>query len=413
MDQCPHQKDNGSCAGCELLRQPTEPEEEQSADYQIRWSLDQIHHKLFVMSGKGGVGKTSVAAALAILLARRGLAVGLMDVDLHGPDVYRMLGVGEPLDLVHGQYYLPGDVASHLKLVSVEAMMKNREAAVIWRGPIKHKIIRQFLTEIQWGHLDFLIIDAPPGTGDEPLTVARTIPEVQAIIVTTPQEISLADVHKAIRFCQKVEMQILGVVENMGYITCPDCGTTMPLFSSSTGRQALQALALPLLGRLPFDPLFMAAADEGRLAELATAESPFLQAMEEVVSAILSALASQAPPQKISREPGTLIFAAPARDGRLAPQCSQKESFLLFTVRDGQIVEEKQATPPDFRPGLLPDWLDRQGVTHLIAAGLGDNARKLFQRKGITVIAAASGSPLAEVVHQASATPVPAAPSSP
>lgn len=397
MDKCPHQKDDGSCEGCELLASGRE--EGQTEDYQIRWTLDQIRHKLLVMSGKGGVGKTSVAVTLALMLARRGYAVGLIDIDLHGPDVYRMLGVGEPLDLVHGQYYLPADVARNLKLVSVEAMMKNRDAAVIWRGPVKHKIIRQFLTEIQWGHLDFLVIDSPPGTGDEPLTVARTIPEVQAVIVTTPQEISLADVRKAIQFCQKVDMQILGLVENMGHVPCPDCGKAIPLFTSGQGSRDLHNLGLPILGSLPFDPEVVAAADEGRLTELAVSQSPFLQAMEKVVTAIVEAVQQQTPTAKLpSREPGTCIYAAPVVDGNLAPQCNQNQRFLLITVRDKQIVAQTEVTPPDFRPGLLPDWLERQGVTHLIAAGLGDNARKLFQRKGIEVMAATAGTSIEALV---------------
>lgn len=399
MEKCSHQKDDGSCAECELLAKP-EQEEKQTEDYQIRWTLDQIRHKLLVMSGKGGVGKTSVAVALAMTLGRRGYAVGLMDVDLHGPDVYRMLGVGEPLDLVHGQYHLLGDVARNLKLVSVEAMMKNRDAAVIWRGPIKHKIIRQFLTEIQWGHLDFLIIDSPPGTGDEPLTVARTIPEVQAVIVTTPQEISLADVRKAVRFCQKVEMQILGLVENMGYTQCPDCGATIPLFSSRQGRQALQALGLPVLGSVPFDPEIMTAADAGLMATLDPSQSPFLQAMEMIATTIVEALPPSSQPQQQQPEPGTMVIAAPVVDGSLAPQCSQNQQFQLYTIRDRQIVNQVQTTPPDFKPGLLPDWLARQGVTRLIAAGLGDNARKLFQRKGIEVIPAQAGSPVEDLVHE-------------
>ncbi|MGQ9920952.1 MAG: P-loop NTPase [Desulfobacca sp.] len=403
MDKCPHQKEDGSCEGCELLVE--EPDTGQTEDYQIRWTLDQIHHKLLVMSGKGGVGKTSVAVALALLLARRGYAVGLMDIDLHGPDVYRLLGVGEPLDLVHGQYYLPAGVPRNLKLVSVEAMMKNRDAAVIWRGPIKHKIIRQFLTEIQWGHLDFLIIDAPPGTGDEPLTVARTIPEVQAVIVTTPQEISLADVRKAIQFCQKVDLQILGVVENMGHVRCPDCGKVIPLFSSGQG-SGLLALGLPVLGSVPFDPEVVAAADEGRLAALEASQSPFFQAMEAVVTTLLEALPQvAAPAPQPQRDPQTTIFAAPVVDGNLAPQCNQSQRFLLITVRNGQIVDQVQVTPPDFKPGLLPHWLERQGVTHLIAAGLPDNARKLFQRKGVEVIAAEAGTPLEGLIQELSKRP--------
>ncbi len=145
-----------------------------------------------------------------------------MDVDIHGPNVLRMLGLKEPFDLTSAQFQLPPDLFDNLKVISVEAIMRDREMAVIWRGPLKHQLIRQFLTEIQWGFLDYLVIDSPPGTGDEPMSVAQTIPDAQAVIVTTPQEISLADVRKSINFCQKINLEMLGIVENMsGYALPP------------------------------------------------------------------------------------------------------------------------------------------------------------------------------------------------
>ena len=250
------------------------------------------------MSGKGGVGKSSVAVTLALALARRGFTVGLMDVDLHGPDVLRMLGLGEPLGLTDGQFNLPSDLYHNLKIISIEAMMKDREAAVIWRGALKHKIIRQFLTEIAWGPLDFLVIDAPPGTGDEIITVARTIPEAQALIVTTPQEISLADVRKSIDFCRKIDLHILGIVENMANVICPGCGKSIPLFKSASGGKAVQSLGPNLIGSLPFDPQVVKAADSGRLTEVDTSESPFFNAMGQVVNSILASV-GQPEPQKV------------------------------------------------------------------------------------------------------------------
>ena len=162
------------------------------------------------MSGKGGVGKSSVAVSLALSLARRGKKVGLMDVDLHGPNVLRMLGLKQPLDLTHAQFDLPPDLFDNLRVISVEAIMRDREMAVIWRGPLKHQLIRQFISEVQWGDLDYLVVDSPPGTGDEPMSVAQTIPDAQAVIVTTPQEISLADVRKSLNFCEKINMKVRG-----------------------------------------------------------------------------------------------------------------------------------------------------------------------------------------------------------
>jgi len=399
MDKCLHQKDDGSCEGCELHLNSGDdisPEE-----CQLRWVLAEIRHKLMVMSGKGGVGKSSVAVTLALSLARRGFAVGLMDVDLHGPDVYRMLGLGEPLDLVQAQYNLPADLYHNLKVISIEAMMKDRDAAVIWRGPIKHKIIRQFLTEIVWGPLDFLVIDAPPGTGDEPLTVAHTIPEAQAIIVTTPQEISLADVRKSINFCRKVGMPILGVVENMSHLICPDCGKSIPLFTSGGGSRGVQSLEQALLGSLPFDPQIVEAADAGRLTGVDASQSPFLQALDRTVDAILAALGKPEPQKTLPRrEAGVLKFAVPLHNGQLAEKLGQDQRFSLITVRENQIVAQEEAAPPDFKPGILPAWLDRQGITHLITAGMSDNARKFFQRKGIEVIDGDPALPPVTLVRQ-------------
>jgi ATP-binding protein involved in chromosome partitioning len=312
-----------------------------------------------------------------------------------------MLGLGEPLDLFHGKYNLPADVFQNLKIISIEAMMKNRDAAVIWRGPVKHKVIRQFLTEIEWGPLDFLIIDAPPGTGDEPLTVAGTIPEAQAVIVTTPQEISLADVRKSIDFCHKVKMQILGVVENMGHLVCPDCGKSIPLFKSARGGQAVQSLGLKVIGSLPFDPHIVEAADTGRLTEVDTATSPFFQALNPVVDAILTAVGQSEPQKHLqAREPGVAKFAIPIQDGRLSPQFGQSRLFALITVKDHHITAQLEASPPDFKPGILPTWLDRQGVTHIIAADMGDKVRKFFQRKGIEVITGVETLPADILVQQ-------------
>ena len=213
--------DPKSCSGCDPAHHAEQKTQEER---ELQRSLKQIRHKLVVMSGKGGVGKSSVAVALALALARRGHKVGLMDVDLHGPNVLRMLGLKDPLDLLHAQFPLPPDLFDHLRVVSIEMLMQDREMAVIWRGPLKHQLIRQFLTEVQWDDLDYLVVDCPPGTGDEPMSVAQTIPDAKAVIVTTPQEISLADVRKSINFCQKINLEILGIVENMSGYHCPHCG---------------------------------------------------------------------------------------------------------------------------------------------------------------------------------------------
>ncbi len=204
-------------------------------DASVENSLTKIKNKLIVMSGKGGVGKTSVSVNLSIALANKGFKVGLMDVDLHGPDIPRMLGFKGMLDLSENRKLNPMKYSENLKAVSIESLTQDKDTAIIWRGPIKHSTIRQFIGDVEWGELDYLIIDSPPGTGDEPLTVVQTIPDAKAIIVTTPQEISLADVRKSISFCRIVGMGILGLIENMSGFVCPHCGEKLELFGFGGG----------------------------------------------------------------------------------------------------------------------------------------------------------------------------------
>jgi Mrp family chromosome partitioning ATPase len=285
MGNCSQPNDNQSCS-CDSPHQ--HDQQALKEEQQIQAALQAIRHKLVVMSGKGGVGKSSVSVSLALQLAQRGLRVGLMDADLHGPDILRMLGLKEPVDFATGQFLSPGGTLENLKIMSIEALMQDRDSAVIWRGPLKHSIIKQFLTEIKWGQLDYLVIDVPPGTGDEPLSIAQIIPDAQAVIVTTPQEISLADVRKSINFCHAVKMTILGLVENMSSLVCPECHKPIPLFQSGGGERTAKKMGLTLLGELPFDHQVVEAADTGKMTSLIGTQSPFFQAMNTVVDNILA-----------------------------------------------------------------------------------------------------------------------------
>jgi ATP-binding protein involved in chromosome partitioning len=295
MSSSENNPEKDSCSGCSSQGSTCEHQHEhQGGDEHfesalVRVALNQIEHKLLVMSGKGGVGKSSVAVSLALTLARQGFQVGLMDVDLHGPNVLRMLGLTKPLEAGMKQLFYVPEGLPNLKVVSVEAFMPDRESAVIWRGPLKHQAIRQFVSDIDWGKLDYLVIDSPPGTGDEPLSVVQTIPEAQAIIVTTPQEISLADVRKSIDFCRKTNLRILGLLENMGRLVCPDCGKEIPLFSTGGGQRLASQVSVPFLGSLPFDPRIVESADHGQLSRLNPEDSPFLQEFAKVVKTLVAA----------------------------------------------------------------------------------------------------------------------------
>ncbi len=274
MDKC-----EGS--GCGGSRRSQEDQ-----DAAVKGSLERIKNKFIVMSGKGGVGKTSVSVNLAIALARKGFKVGLMDVDIHGPDVPRMLGLDGLLGVTPEQKLTPMAYSDHLAAVSIESLSRNKDDAIIWRGPIKHSVIRQFIGDVAWGELDHLIIDAPPGTGDEPLSVAQVIPDAKAIIVTTPQEVALADVRKSINFCKTVKMAIAGLIENMSGFACPHCGETVDLFGRGGGEKTALAFDLPLLGRIPFDPNLVAAGDAGISFQDHYRNAAVTQAMAEIATKV-------------------------------------------------------------------------------------------------------------------------------
>jgi|UniRef100_A0A7C3WHR3 ATP-binding protein involved in chromosome partitioning len=384
MEKCSHGGDSKACSSCSAPSgQGNVAKSQAEEEKAIARTLRGIRHKILIMSGKGGVGKSSVAVALALALARRGYKVGLMDVDIHGPNVIRMLGLKEPFDLQHAQFDLPPDLYHNLKVISIEALMRNREIAVIWRGPLKHQLIRQFLSEVQWGDLDYLVIDAPPGTGDEPMSVAQTIPDAKAIIVTTPQEISLADVRKSINFCQKINLGIVGLVENMSGYFCPHCGKELPLFRKGGGEKTALTYNLPFLGSLPFDPQVVERADQGELIQLSESQSAFLQALRPIVNYLVQTLP---PGPVVKREPGVLKFAIPMQDGQPAARFGEAAHFALVTVKDRTITGPEVLDTPPHEPGGIPAWLEDLGVTHVLTRSLGEKAQELLKKKGIEVV---------------------------
>jgi ATP-binding protein involved in chromosome partitioning len=281
---------NGTGCGSSGCGQGQVKEASNDKDGQISASLSRIQHKILVMSGKGGVGKSSVSAGLAIQLANSGYRVGLLDVDIHGPSLARIMGVKGLLQVSAERKVTPHVVDERLKVVSMQLLMKDHDQAVIWRGPAKAGVIRQFLSDVAWGDLDFLIIDAPPGTGDEPLGVAQTIPEAKAVIVTTPQDVALLDVRKSINFCRVIGMTMLGLVENMGPFPCPCCGKPLALFKSGGGQATASQMEVPFLGTLPFDPQVVKACDNGQAKALWESNAAFTDAMAGIVQKIVGSL---------------------------------------------------------------------------------------------------------------------------
>jgi len=251
-------------------------------DEKVRQALGKIRHKFIVMSGKGGVGKSSTTVNLSMALANKGFKVGIMDVDLHGPDIPRMLGLEGMLDLSENRKLRPASYSENLKAVSIESLSMDKDNAIIWRGPIKYSAIQQFIGDVDWGELDFLMIDSPPGTGDEPLTVAQTIRDARAVIVTTPQEVALADVRKSISFCRTVKMEVFGLIENMSGFACPHCGETIDLFGSGGGEKTAAKYGLNFLGKVPFDPKVVACGDSGQCYRQLYSGSEVAQAFDRI-----------------------------------------------------------------------------------------------------------------------------------
>ena len=260
--------------------------------------LSRIKHKVLVMSGKGGVGKSSVASYLALGLSRGGYKVGLLDIDLHGPSIPKMFGLIGKLNITAEQEIIPYEYGPNLKIVSIESMLDDTDSAIIWRGPIKHGVIQQFIADCNWGDLDFLVIDSPPGTGDEALSISRLVPEANALIVTTPQEVALSDVRKSINFCRKVDMTIMGLLENMSGLFCPHCNEFIPIFKTGGGRRTSETMKVRYLGELPFDPGVVEGGDRGIPVLNSDSGTPFIKAVEKLVASVLDILEQSKGDQK-------------------------------------------------------------------------------------------------------------------
>ena len=379
-------------------------------DLEIKERLAHIKNKILVMSGKGGVGKSSIAAYLAISLANKGYKVGLMDVDLHGPSIPRLLGLtGGLLPSAREGKAVPVQFLPNLEVISIESLMgENKDLATIWRGPIKIGVIRQFISDIDWSDLDYLIIDSPPGTGDEPLTVAQTIPDARAVIVTTPQEISLADVRKSINFCRQVHMDILGIVENMSGLMCPHCGKRIDLFKSRGGQITAEKEKLTLLGSLPIEPEVVQRGDLGRLDDLMEKSNPFNREFEKVVQTIIQKTAKETTPmkkdekeRKAQNAPAqSVVFAVPIAEGKLCSHFGHCDQFALIETAQGEIKAKTMHTPPPHEPGVLPKWLHEMGAHIIIAGGMGSRAQQLFTENGIKVVTGAPADSPESLVRQ-------------
>ncbi len=255
---------NTTCGQCDSSTTCDAAMQQKHAEEQLKKKLQSIKHRLVIMSGKGGVGKTTVTANLAVALAKMGMKVGILDGDVHGPNIPRMLGVDKDGLQMGPNGLLPVTARDDVKVMSMAFILQSEDTPVAWRGPMKHSLFQQFLSEVDWGSLDYLVVDLPPGTGDEPMSIAQLLGEpLWTIVVTTPQDVALLDSRKSVVFGKTLNMNVLGIIENMSGLVCPHCGGHIDLFKTGGGERSAKELAVPFLGSVPIDPYVVIGGDAG------------------------------------------------------------------------------------------------------------------------------------------------------
>jgi ATP-binding protein involved in chromosome partitioning len=380
-----------------------------------------IKHKILVLSGKGGVGKSSVAAGLAIALARSGHRVGVLDIDIHGPSIPRLLDIEGERVVGSEDSIQPVKTRDGIRVMSLGLMLQGSSDAVIWRGPLKYSVIKQLLRDVEWGELDYLIVDSPPGTGDEPLSVAQLITDADgALIVTTPQMVATNDVRRSIAFSRQLNLPVLGVIENMSGFVCPSCGESVDVFGAGGGATMAAEMGVPFLGRVPIDAAMVAACDTGTLDTFLSSESTgataFMAAAERLIRGIEGVddrtkggnremnkpVQPAADPHEPTESPShRKRIAVPTAGGKLAQHFGHSSEFTIFESSGSpeSVAQVEVLEAPPHEPGLLPAWLSDRGVDVVIAGGMGQRAQELFRHGGIEVVVGAASDDPAETVR--------------
>jgi Mrp family chromosome partitioning ATPase/predicted Fe-Mo cluster-binding NifX family protein len=380
-------------------------------DSEIQKKLENIDHIIIVLSGKGGVGKSTAAVNLALSLSSQGFKTGILDVDIHGPSIPKLLGLTGKRMGMGKEALLPLESYANISVVSMGFLLDNDEHPVIWRGPIKANMIREFIQHVAWGRLDYLVVDCPPGTGDEPLSVAQILgKKARAVILTTPQEVSIIDVEKCVIFCRQLNLPIAGIIENMSGFICPHCGKETDIFSRGGGEALAHKYGVPFFGKIPLDPAIVKSGDEGRPYVYFYSKTETAKRFDAIATIIAHGGKNAADKQpimlekkkvEVKKQEDSMKFAVPTYEGKLCAHFGHCESFVLIDADgEGRVVNETYVNPPPHEPGLLPEWLSQKGVNCVIAGGMGSRAQQLFAQKGIRVITGALGESPKEVVEQ-------------
>lgn len=395
----------------EMLNNPEQAIEE----LELETQLAKIKNTIVVISGKGGVGKSTTAANMAMSLALAGRSVGLLDVDFHGPSIPKLIGIEGRRIESSGNKLQPIKYLEKLKVMSLGLMLQSADDAVIWRGPMKMGVIKQLIKDVDWGKLDYLIIDCPPGTGDEPLSVVQVLKNpTGAVVVTQPQALSVSDVRRSIQFCVKLNLPVLGLIENMSGFVCPHCNTTVDIFKSGGGEELALQVNVPFLGKVPIDPQIVEASDEGKPFVYFYGKTETAKRFEEIVAKLIDTVESKSEEKQPEEteitenkseeqemsETSIQRIAVPTAAGNLCMHFGHCEVFTIvdYDWNNKKVLKVEQVTPPAHEPGLLPKWLHERDVNVVIAGGMGSRAQNLFTQNNIQVVTGAQPAKPEDVV---------------
>ncbi len=342
--------------------------------------LSNVKKVIGILSGKGGVGKSVITSMLAVIMNRKGYKTAVLDADITGPSIPKAFGItGKAINNELGLFPLKSSTG--IEIMSINLLLENVTDPVIWRGPILAGTVKQFWTDVIWNDVDFMFIDMPPGTGDIPLTVFQSLPVDGIIIVTSPQELVSMIVSKAVKMAEMMNIPIIGIIENMSYFKCPDCGKETRIFGESHIEEITKKYNIDVLAKLPIDSKMSEAFDKG-IIESYTGD------WFEHISQILE-----------NKEKNYMKIAVACENEKVTGHFGYCDSFKIFDVENNHIVKSESVPNPGHKPGFLPNYLNDMGVNVIISGGMGSSAVNIFNEKGIEVIIGVTGIPQDTVIQ--------------
>ncbi len=373
----------------------------------IKKNIRDIKFKIMIMSNKGGVGKSTISSNIATMLHKKGYKVGVLDADVHGPSMAKIFDIEDKrLQVTEQNRIVPIVLDNGMKVVSIASILETTDTPLIWRGPMRTNLLRQFVKDVEWGELDYLIIDSPPGTGDEPLTIAQTITNMNGIvIVTTPQDIAVLDSTKAVNFARAVNVPIIGIVENMSGLKCPHCGENIDLFGKGGGKKIAEKMSVSFLGEIPLEPEIVSAMDEGKAYLEKKGDDCITKEFDAIVCKITDQMEYNS--ESISKkddestsndmkEGSKMLISIPTdgNNGLNDVVCSHFGQANYFTLYDSEKKDIKvipNTSEHKGGTGLPPELLRDNGVNVMLCGGIGGRAIDLFNQFGIKVFVGAGG----------------------